>query len=246
MSVYFIANILVTDESVYQKYLDACDNVFSKYKGVYLAVDGNPKLLEGEYTYSKSVIIEFKSEKDFNDWYHSPEYSKIKEFRLAGAKCDSVLVNGISKDFPIKRTDGKDPDFIKLAKALDIELWEMYPGIQQNYDALNVLPFDAPAVVIYDGGKPVACGGVKLYEETRFEAKRVYVEKAYRGKGLAKTIMKELEQISIENGASEIILETGIKQIAAIKLYEGLGYVRIPNFGKYAGDDNSVCLKKIL
>ncbi|MEW6673872.1 MAG: DUF1330 domain-containing protein [Thermodesulfobacteriota bacterium] len=95
MSVYFTANILMTDESVYQTYLDACDEVFNKYKGRYLAVDHSPTVLEGEYRYSKTVIIEFDDEDSFKDWYFSPEYQKIKRFRLAGAKCDSVLVKGL-------------------------------------------------------------------------------------------------------------------------------------------------------
>jgi uncharacterized protein (DUF1330 family) len=51
MGCYFIANIRVTDGSTYQKYLDACDSVFAKYGGKYLAVDAAPRVLEGSWNY---------------------------------------------------------------------------------------------------------------------------------------------------------------------------------------------------
>ena len=49
MSVYFLANIRINDEQEYQRYLDRADDVFSNYKGSYLAVDKNPEVLEGEW-----------------------------------------------------------------------------------------------------------------------------------------------------------------------------------------------------
>jgi hypothetical protein len=41
-------------------------------------------------------------------------------------------------------------------------------------------------------------------------------------------------------------LETGKQQPEAIRLYEKSGYAYIPNYGQYAGVDNSVCMKKEL
>jgi hypothetical protein len=39
-------------------------------------------------------------------------------------------------------------------------------------------------------------------------------------------------------------LETGIHQAAAIRLYEGLGFQRIPPFGPYTEDPLSRCYEK--
>ena len=91
---YFIANIKVDDESEYQKYIDKVDEVFAKYNGNYLAVDNNPKILEGDWKYSRSVIIEFKSKLDFNKWYNSKDYQEILKIRLNAAKCDTILIKG--------------------------------------------------------------------------------------------------------------------------------------------------------
>jgi uncharacterized protein (DUF1330 family) len=49
MSVYFVVNIRMVDTLIYSKYLEACDAVFEKYKGEYLAVDDKFQVIEGEY-----------------------------------------------------------------------------------------------------------------------------------------------------------------------------------------------------
>ena len=93
MKHYFVAQIKITDPLEYQKYLDSVDEVFSKYKGEYLAVDENPTILEGRWDYTKSVIISFGSKKDVEDWYYSEDYQNILKFRLKGSHCDSILVS---------------------------------------------------------------------------------------------------------------------------------------------------------
>ncbi len=94
MSVYFVAQIRMKDEDSYQKYLDKCDEVFAKYNGRYLVVDGAPEKLEGDWDYSRSVLIEFPDKSEFDRWYHSDDYQAILKFRLSGAVCDSILVHG--------------------------------------------------------------------------------------------------------------------------------------------------------
>ena len=94
MSVYFVAHIKIEDNTEYQLYLNDCDDIFSKYNGRYLAVDSNPEVLEGEWNYSRSILIEFPSEKELKKWYHSGEYQRIRKHRLAAAKCDTIVVHG--------------------------------------------------------------------------------------------------------------------------------------------------------
>ncbi|VBB07299.1 dimeric alpha-beta barrel [Lucifera butyrica] len=94
MSVYFLAKIEVEDPVEYQKYLDACDAIFAHYRGEYLAVDESPKVLEGEWSGSRTVLIRFPDEAEFFRWYHSAEYQKILRHRLRGARCETVLVKG--------------------------------------------------------------------------------------------------------------------------------------------------------
>ena len=49
MSSYFVAQINVHDYQEYEKYLESFDDIFSRYKGEYLAIDESPTLLEGEW-----------------------------------------------------------------------------------------------------------------------------------------------------------------------------------------------------
>lgn len=91
---YFFAQIDINDPIEYQKYIDGAGDIFHKYSGQYLAVDNNPVVLEGEWKYSRAVIIQFPSQQEFKNWYYSDEYQDILKFRLSGAKCDTILVSG--------------------------------------------------------------------------------------------------------------------------------------------------------
>ncbi len=95
MAHYFVAQIKINDEITYEKYLEHFDEIFSKYKGEYLAIDESPVLLEGTWNYTKSVLIRFPSKEDFNDWYYSDEYQKILKYRLSAADCDTILLEGL-------------------------------------------------------------------------------------------------------------------------------------------------------
>jgi uncharacterized protein (DUF1330 family) len=95
MSCYFVAQIQIHDKDEYQKYLDGVDQVFSKFNGKYLAVDRNPEVLEGNWSYSRVVIIQFPNEKELRSWYESPEYQILVQHRLKAAKCDTLLIKGL-------------------------------------------------------------------------------------------------------------------------------------------------------
>jgi GNAT superfamily N-acetyltransferase len=72
----------------------------------------------------------------------------------------------------------------------------------------------------------------------------MFVRAERRGRGIAKSILSELEMWAGELRFSECILETGKKQPEAIRLYEKSGYEKIPSFGQYLNVENSVCMKK--
>ena len=94
MSYYFIAQIRIRDEKEYQKYIDKAGEVFRKYKGKYLALDNEPEVLEGEWDYTRTVLISFENKGDFDAWYNSDEYQDILTYRLKASVCDSILVKG--------------------------------------------------------------------------------------------------------------------------------------------------------
>jgi uncharacterized protein (DUF1330 family) len=95
MNHYFAAQIKIHDVGEYDKYLENFDSIFSKYNGEYLAIDEKPVILEGEWDYTKSVLVKFKSKKDFEAWYYSADYQAILKHRLIAAKCDTILLEGV-------------------------------------------------------------------------------------------------------------------------------------------------------
>lgn len=91
---YFVAQIRINNPVEYEKYLDKFDEIFSRYKGEYLAIDESPVLLEGNWNYTKSVLIKFNSKAEFEDWYYSDDYQEILKYRLSAARCDTILLEG--------------------------------------------------------------------------------------------------------------------------------------------------------
>jgi uncharacterized protein (DUF1330 family) len=92
---YFVAQIKIHNHEEYEKYLEKFDEIFSRYKGEYLAIDESPALLEGDWDYTKSVLIKFNSKEDFKDWYYSDDYQKILKYRLNASKSDTILIEGV-------------------------------------------------------------------------------------------------------------------------------------------------------
>lgn len=148
----------------------------------------------------------------------------------------------------IVHTDGTNKDFIELCTQLDHHLNEMVGGEKQRsqYTQYNTLESIHDVIVIYRDELPVACGSFKLYAEQVAEVKRVFVQKEYRGQGLAKKIMGLLEEKAKSQGFTSLILETGAMLNDAIGLYSSLGYERIENYGQYKHMKESVCMRKHL
>lgn len=94
MSAYFIAQISIHDEGEYQRYLDGHDEVFAKFGGKVLAVDEDPVVLEGEWPYTRTVLIHFSDEAEARRWYDSPEYQELVRFRHRASRANIVLVEG--------------------------------------------------------------------------------------------------------------------------------------------------------
>ena len=96
MSSYFIAQIKIKDPEEYKKYLVGVDEVFAKFNGKYLTVDGEPEVLEGNWNYTRVVVIEFPNNDDLKKWYNSSEYQNILKYRLKAADCDTVIAKGLN------------------------------------------------------------------------------------------------------------------------------------------------------
>lgn len=146
----------------------------------------------------------------------------------------------------LKRTTSEDADFRALVTELDKDL-AIRDGDEHSFFAqFNKIDLIKHVVVAYQDNEPIGCGAIKQYDENTMEVKRMFVPLEKRGQGIASIVLKELEQWAGELGFDKCILETGIKQPEAIKLYEKNNYKRIPNYGQYADVESSVCFEKVL
>jgi len=142
------------------------------------------------------------------------------------------------------RCNSSDQRFIELVKQLDAELAIRDGDDHAFYDQFNKIDDINYVVLLVDGDELIGCGAIKPFDKDCVEVKRMFTVPAHRGKGDAARILAELEYWAAELGYNMCILETGFKQPEAISLYRKCGYVQTPNYGQYAGIDNSICFRK--
>lgn len=137
-------------------------------------------------------------------------------------------------------------DFQHLVGLLDSDLAIRDGDDHDFYNQFNKIDAIRFAVVAYWDRQPVGCGAIKEFSDDTVEVKRMYVLPEFRGKGIAVAVLHDLETWADKLGYKRLVLETGVKQPEAIALYNKSGYVRIPNYGQYAGVENSLCFEKVL
>lgn len=142
------------------------------------------------------------------------------------------------------RTDSDNQDFIELVKYLDADLAERDGNDHSFYAQFNKIDKIKHVIVLYENGIPMGCGAIKEYTPNNMEIKRMYTSPGSRGKGIATKVLTELEIWATELSCEKCIVETGKRQPEAIGLYKKNGYKLIPNYGKYAEIENSLCFEK--
>lgn len=146
----------------------------------------------------------------------------------------------------ILRTTYAHPDFVALVKQLDAYLAIMDGDEHAFYDQFNKIAALNHVVVIFEGEIAVGCGAIKPIDANAMEVKRMFTLPQFRGKGIATKVLLELETWAAELGFKSCVLETGLRQVEAIALYQKRGYQRIANYGQYIGIENSACFEKIV
>jgi len=142
------------------------------------------------------------------------------------------------------RTNSKNKDFINLVKELDAYLKITDEDEHDFYNQFNSIDVLKEVVVTYVDKVAVGCAAIKKIDNTVVEVKRMFVLKENRGSGVAQKLLHELEGWAIELGYTKCVLETGIRQIGAVKFYKKCTYKVTPNYGQYIGMKNSVCFEK--
>lgn len=152
----------------------------------------------------------------------------------------------------VLEVEWEDPRAVALRASMDVEMRARYAGSDLDpvavATALGVDPADVVGTVIAVSpeGSPVGHAALRRLG-TDWEVKRVVVDSAYRGSGIAGRLMTAVEDIAAAAGAHRVILQTGNRQPEAVALYTRLGYSPIPIYPPYAGVvPISLCFEKRL
>ena len=94
MSSYFIALITIHDQALYEEYLAGFDVVFTKFNGQVISVEDKPRILEGDWPASRTVLIKFPNEKELLQWYKSAEYQRIAKYRREASVGQIAIISG--------------------------------------------------------------------------------------------------------------------------------------------------------
>lgn len=119
------------------------------------------------------------------------------------------------------------PDSMRLLDAFYLEQVGRY-GFADPV-AADPAEYAAPQglfLVVYHDDTPVGCGAYRWYDRPtrRVEIKRVYTCPDVRGLGIGRTVLTRLEQHAVANGAHRALLETGVRNDAAIRTFLAAGY----------------------
>jgi GNAT superfamily N-acetyltransferase len=138
-----------------------------------------------------------------------------------------------------------------VVDALIDELQEEYVVRYGSRDGTPVDPeqFASPSgsfLVARVDGVPVGCVGLRRHDDESVEVKRMFVRAPYRGRGLARALVRASEDEARLLGYRVVLMESGTAQPEAMALYQSSGYQPIPGFGFYKDSPLNRCYAKTL
>ena len=95
MTVYAIATLNINDRERYAQYEAGFMDIFNAYNGAILAVDETPSALEGDWAFTRTVLLSFPSREDLDAWYQSDAYQEILKHRLAASSGNVVVIDAL-------------------------------------------------------------------------------------------------------------------------------------------------------
>lgn len=141
-----------------------------------------------------------------------------------------------------------DPAAQPLVHGLSGEYAERYGSNDemQAFDPADFGPPDGAFVLVVEGGRTVAGGGIRRLDPCCAELKRMWTAPTHRRRGLARVVLAALEEAARERGFRRLLLETGPAQPEAIRLYSSAGFELVPGYGRYRDDPDALSYAKYL
>ena len=95
MSGYVIFNIDIKKPDEYKEYIEKVTPLAKKFGGKYVVRGGETNVIEGTWTYPRTIIIKFPSYEKALEWYSSGEYKPIKQIRLDNSVSNGIIIKGV-------------------------------------------------------------------------------------------------------------------------------------------------------
>jgi len=95
MSAYLIVEIETTDAELMAEYRKHTPGLIAQFGGKFIVRGGETETLEGGWSPSRIVVIEFPDMAAARRFYHSEEYKPVLAMRLKAGNCKAVLTDGV-------------------------------------------------------------------------------------------------------------------------------------------------------
>jgi uncharacterized protein (DUF1330 family) len=95
MTAYVIVDINVIDPIRYEEYKKLAAPAVEMYGGKYIARGGKTETLEGDWSPTRLVILQFENMEQAIAWHDSMEYSGAKTLRHETAISKMVVIDGV-------------------------------------------------------------------------------------------------------------------------------------------------------
>ena len=95
MTAYVIVDIDVHDPVGYEEYKKLAPAAVELYGGKYIARGGKTETLEGDWSPTRLVILQFENSEQAKQWLNSPEYSEARKMRHQTTNSNMVVIEGL-------------------------------------------------------------------------------------------------------------------------------------------------------
>ena len=94
MAAYMIVEVETTDEALMAEYRKHTPGLVAKFGGKFIVRGGKTRTLEGGWTPSRVVVLEFPDYAAAERFYDSADYKPVLDMRLQEGKSKAIIVDG--------------------------------------------------------------------------------------------------------------------------------------------------------
>ena len=95
MPAYVIADVEVTNPELFEEYRKLVPATVEAFGGRYIVRGGDSEVAEGDWTPSRTVVIEFESFEQAKAWHSSEMYAGPKQMRIDSTNSSVIIVDGL-------------------------------------------------------------------------------------------------------------------------------------------------------